>query len=201
MLNCSVISQRSCSGALDKRWARQGSLHQHKGQVDVASLFVHWGSLLLCSASPRPGSPSLAEHSSVCQILLCSETFAVNCLCFLSISIPQTWLTSSIYISVHHSFPLLLYMSFFPSSHCPSLPPVSIRHHSCQITPPPRPLLCCGGRSDQDRWSQMISGLYSFLQETAWYCCWHDALSGCPQVQECHHSTLSAKLFFTLYLV
>ena len=103
---------------------------------------------------------------------------------------PQTWLTSSIYISVHVLFPLLhVYMSIFPLSHCPSLPPVSIRHHSCQITPPPWPLLCCGGRSDQDRWSQMISGPYSFLQETAWYCCWHDALSGCPQVQECPHST------------
>lgn len=31
-------------------------------------------------------------------------------------------------------------------------------------------------RSDRDRWSQMISGLYSLLQETAWYCCWRGAL-------------------------
>lgn len=60
------------------------------------------------------------------------------------------------------------------------------------LSPRPPGLCCAVGahRSDQDRWSQMISGLYSFLQETAWYCCWHDALTGCLQVQAFSFATV-----------
>lgn len=46
-------------------------------------------------------------------------------------------------------------------------------------------LMCCGGyRSAQDRWSRMISELYSFLRGTVWYCCCclQNVLSGCLQV-------------------
>lgn len=61
---------------------------------------------------------------------------------------------------------------------------------SISVNSPPPPGHCCAvatHRSDQDRWSRMISGLYSFLQEPAWYCCWHAALTGCLQVQHRPH--------------
>lgn len=191
--NCSVISQRSCSEAPDKLRVRQGSVHQHGGQWDVASLFVHWGSLLLCAASSRAGSLSPAPRLSVRFYFAPRLSLLTVCAFFYLFSPPRTFLTFSIYVSVHHSFPLLISISICSSSsRSSSLPPVSIWLRSCQLTlPPPHPGLCCAvaaHRSDQDRWSQMISGLYSFLQETAWYCCWHDALSGCPQVQQYHNS-------------
>lgn len=175
----------------DQLRVRQGSVLQHVGRRHVVSLFVHRGSLLLCAASARPGSLSLSDQTpppSVCQVLLCSESFAVNCLCFLSFFFTSLNFTHSLYnityicISVHHSFPLLL---FFSSSHSSSSSSISV---TPPLPLPPTPGLCCAvaaHRSDQDRWSQMISGLYSFLQDTAWYCCWHNALTGCPQVQQC----------------
>ncbi len=92
---------------------RQGSVRQHGGQWDVASLFVHRGSLLLCVASAWPGSLSLSEQVpplvclSVCQVLLCCETLAVNCLCFLS------FLTS---LNITHFFFHLYICSFLLSS-------------------------------------------------------------------------------------
>ncbi len=110
---------------------------------DVASLFVHWGSLLLCAASAPPGSLSLSEQtpssSSVCQVLLCSETFAVNCLCFLSFTSPNmTDFLYNILISVSLfitpslcSFPFHLYLFILSflllllSTTCISLTPPS----------------------------------------------------------------------------
>lgn len=84
----------------------------------------------------------------------------------------------------HYSLSLSLHFDI--SVHTPSLSSSS----SLPLISLPRRGLCCAvaaHRSDQDRWSRRISGLYSFLQETAWYCCWHDALlSGCPQVQQQH---------------
>lgn len=129
----------------------------------------------------RPRSPS------VCHVLLCCKTLAVNRLCFLS------FITS---LNISHRLYLYLCSSLLPSA---SFPPLSFhlhlappRTHLCHLTPslfPPG--LCCAvavHRSDQDRWSQMISGLFSFLQETAWYCCWHVALLGCLQVQDYQNS-------------
>lgn len=115
-----------------------------------------------------------------------AQTFAVNCLCFLSFfHLPDH----------HHSLSVFLFITCCCPLHlCLFIPSSVLSAARISLTPPPhphppRPVLCCGAhRSDQDRWSQMISGLYSFLRETAWYCCWHDAFTGCPQVQRCPNS-------------
>lgn len=156
--NCSVISQRSCSEAPDELRVRQGSVHQHGGQWDVASLFVHRGSLLLCAASSRAGSLSPAPRLSV-RFYFAPRLSLLTVCAFYLFSPPRTFLTFSIYVSVHHSFPLLISISICSSSsRSSSLPPVSIWLRSCQLTlppPPPRPLLCCCG--PQKRSGQMVS--------------------------------------------
>lgn len=156
--NCSVISQRSCSEAPDKLRVRQGSVHQHGGQWDVASLFVHRGSLLLCAASSGAGSLSPAPRLSV-RFYFAPRLSLLTVCAFYLFSPPRTFLTFSIYVSVHHSFPLLISISICSSSsRSSSLPPVSIWLRSCQLTlppPPPRPLLCCCG--PQKRSGQMVS--------------------------------------------
>lgn len=113
------------------------------------------------------------------QLSVCPSGFyfaarlSVNCLCFLWLFSHSLTVWSQYFCP---SFTLLL-------SLCPSYLSDSVFVYS---PPPPSDLSCAVAacRSDQDRWCQMISGLYSFLQETAWYCCWHEALSGCLQVQK-----------------
>lgn len=137
--NCSVISQRSCSEAPDKLRVRQGSVHQHGGQWDVASLFVHRGSLLLCAASSGAGSLSPAPRLSV-RFYFAPRLSLLTVCAFYLFSPPRTFLTFSIYVSVHHSFPLLISISICSSSsRSSSLPPVSIWLRSCQLTLPPPP--------------------------------------------------------------
>lgn len=138
-------------------------------------------------SQPRPSAPRLSV-----RFYFALRTFAVNCLCFLSsLTSPNISHLLSLYFcsSLFSSSPLsfFIFTSLLPSATCTYLIPPFV-HSPPPSFPPslPPPGLCCAvaaHRSDQDRWSQMISGLYSFLQETAWYCCCHDALSGCLQVQ------------------
>lgn len=127
-----------------------------------------------------------AARLSVClSVCLSGFTFVGNCLCFLSFFVPSKHYSLSLHfdisVSVLHSFPLLSFSSSHSSSFSlplvsPWFPPLSTRPPSFSLL---LPGLCCAvaaHRSGQDRWSQMISGLYSFQQETAWYCCWHDSL-------------------------
>lgn len=132
-----------------------------------------------------------ADHRSpVCQVLLCSLILAVYWV-LTFFSSPQNPKHFHFFtVTVHQFFPLLL----SSVSSLSSLPPVFLWHHLCHVNSTPQPGLCCAvavHRSEQDRWSQMISGLCSFLQETAWYCYWHDALSWCLQVQGFHSSVPS----------
>lgn len=120
--------------------------------------FVHRGSLLLCAASSGAGSLSPAPRLSV-RFYFAPRLSLLTVCAFYLFSPPRTFLTFSIYVSVHHSFPLLISISICSSSsRSSSLPPVSIWLRSCQLTlppPPPRPLLCCCG--PQKRSGQMVS--------------------------------------------
>lgn len=164
MVNTSAPRLQTGSGS--------GRLHQHGAQRAAASLFVLWGSLWLCAASLSPAGQTAPRLSA-------RFYFA-----------PRLWLLIVFFFYLSPPLNIL-----FPSNyHCASillsschlcLPSVSLL--LCHITPPPPSGLCRAvavHRSEQDRWSRRIFGLCSFLQGTAWYCCWHDALSGCLQVQE-----------------
>ena len=108
---------------------------------------------LCCFSSTR-----LPLTLSVCQVL----SSAVNCLCFFYIFFSPPNIT-------HFLSNILTSLFLFITPSFPLLPSSSSSHSSLSLSG-----LCCAVaayRSDQDRWSQMISGLYSFLQETAWYCC------------------------------
>lgn len=143
----------------------------------------------------RPPSP-------VCPVLLCSLILPVYWV-FNVFSSPNTpnilLLCPSLFLyitsSLSSGLPCLLTLLR------PSLSPHSpLRHlYSSDTTfshanSTLRPGLCCAvavHRSERDRWSRMISGLCSFLRGTAWYCCWHDALSGLsagPRVEHFHPS-------------
>lgn len=118
--NCSVISQRSCSEAPDKLRVRQGSVHQHGGQWDVASLFVHWGSLLLCAASSRAGSLSPAPRLSVRFYFAPRLSLLTVCAFFIFFHLPE-----------HFSLSLSMFLFITPSL-C-SFPSLSVHLH---LAPP-----------------------------------------------------------------
>lgn len=173
-----MISRCSCSVALDKLQVQAGSSPSAWRQSELLCPCLSTGGLC-CFVLLQAPSLNRPHASSVCQVLLCSETFSVNCLYFFIshfISPNTTHFLCIFFISV------FLSVSVFSSSLCSSSS--SSLPHLCQL---PSLGLCCAvatHRSDQDRWCQMISGLYSFLQETAWYCCWRDALTGCLQVHQ-----------------
>lgn len=96
--------------------------------------------------------------SSVCQVLLCSETFSVNrlCLFFLFFPSPPTSLTFSVFF-------ISVFLFIAPLSSHPLFPPPPPLCHlylsDCIfVDSPPSPswpLLCCGG--PQKRSGQMVS--------------------------------------------
>lgn len=175
-----------------------------------------WSALLLrgsSQASGQAGFPSSAWSPASCCFSVCPPGVSVALCCFTltrwtdrprlsarSYFAPRLWLlivflislpTPNILFGSNH---LSLYINPFLSSRHLCLPSVTcVSLLLCHTTPPPlRPLPCCAvHRSEQDRWSQRISGLCSFLQGTAWYCCCHDALSGCLQVPELNSLVLS----------
>lgn len=158
---CSVLSQHSCSEPPDRFQVRQGSPCQHGIRWSAASVCPPGVSVASCCFISLSTPHCLSVKSSFALRLL-----AVNCAFYLFSTPPQTSLTFLC------SFPSL----FVSSSSCFSfLSPVLTWHHLFHLTPSLfHPGLCCGvvlRRSEQDRWSQMISGLCSFLRETAWYCC------------------------------
>lgn len=80
-----------------------------------------WGLCCFFAASSRPGSLSPTPRLSVCQVLLCAETFAVNCLCFLSF----------FHLPKHFSLSLSMFLFITPSL-C-SFPSLSVHLH---LAPP-----------------------------------------------------------------
>lgn len=171
VLDQSVISRRSCSEALDKLRVRRGSVRQHGGQRCCVPVCPPGVSVALCCFSSTrlplalwtdpPPLPSVRFYFAPRLLLLT--------VCAFFLSPPRTSLTfstTSVFLFITPSLSISLFILSF-----------LLLHSATCISPPG---LCCAvaaHRSDQDRWSQMISGLFSFLQETAWYCCWHGALS------------------------
>lgn len=139
--NCSVISQRSCSEAPDELRVRQGSVHQHGGQWDVASLFVHRGSLLLCAASSRAGSLSPAPRLSV-RFYFAPRLSLLTVCAFLSFFTSPNishflylCFCSSLLPSAHFHLYLFIFISLLLSATCIYLTPLVSTHPPTPPTP------------------------------------------------------------------
>lgn len=117
--------QCSCSEVPDKLWVRQGSVHQMlRFCLSTGGLCCFVLLHLDQGPSHRLGRP---RSPSVCHVLFCCKTLAVNRLCFLS------FITS---LNIFHYLYLYLCSSLLPSA---SFPPLSFNLH---LAPPPLGHLC-----------------------------------------------------------
>lgn len=162
--NWPVISQRSCSEALDylrvQTWFSPSAWRAVRCCVPVCPPGV---SIALCCFSsirlPLTLWTDPAPRLS-CQVLLFSETFAVNCLCFLScFHLPEHYSLSLHFIHLYFcsslpllSFPSLSFLHFIPPSSS-SLSFVSLWLPRLSTHTPSG--LCCG--ASQKRSGQMVS--------------------------------------------
>lgn len=204
--SCSVITQCSCSEAPDSflvlpcpAWRavrrRASACPPEVSVARAAALNLGVSSHLLCRSlllhtsalTPCLSAGFFFFALSLTMCALCLFSYPVhlppppNVLLFLQLPPPLHLFLSLnvlLLLSCH------LYLSEHPPH--PHHPPLSAGL-----------LMCCGGyRSAQDRWSRMISELYSFLRGTVWYCCCcclQNVLSGCLQVPSCF--SLSFKRF------
>lgn len=176
-----------CSEAPDRLRLRRGATPQHGDRRAAASLPVLWGGsggLCCCFTLTHsahhpfaglPGFTLLPDLCAVCWVLT-----------FFFLPYPPTPQTSSFFFLLRYRtsilpcppvtclLALLSHLSFSDPTFC----------HVNSTLPPGLGCAVAVHRSVRGRWSQMISGLCSFRRETAWYCCWRDAPSGCLQVQE-----------------
>lgn len=163
---------RGVQGLFDQSGLRCGERQAGRSSIRVQSVRMECRELLC---------PCLSTGGLCCFVLLQLDQAPSHSVC-LSVRFLPSLLTVCAFLSFFHPQTLLTfsptfwYLYFCSSSLLPALCFLLLH----PLIPPSLSGLCCAVaayRSDQDRWSQMISGLYSFLQETAWYCCWCMMLS------------------------
>lgn len=154
---------------LSGSWRAPGSQPiSMEGREMLCLCLVHQRSLLLCAAASDssraplslaeqpPPPPLRAAPCFVCWVLLCTETVAANCVCFLSSpTSPNILLFLTPPPLPPPPLQPFLFLNFPPSSCCSCIFLNAPHPTPPYPTPVCWPLLCCGG--PQKRSGQMVS--------------------------------------------